>query len=115
MVFDRALDPLGNPSNSVFALAYLNSSFETGIRSPLDTAILQCSRPKDAESYGKRDEIPYDFERRRLSIVVEHESHRILISKGAPEGLFALSSNCDSGERVVGTASVATGDIAAGG
>jgi len=101
MVFDRALDPLGNPSTSVFALAYLNSSFETGIRSPLDTAILQCARPKDAESAEKCDEIPYDFERRRLSIVVERESHRILISKGAPEGLFALSSNCDSGGRVV--------------
>lgn len=101
MTFDRALDPFGNPSSSVFTLAYLNSSFETGIRSPLDTAILQCPRPKEAESYEKRDEIPYDFERRRLSIVVEHESYRLLISKGAPEGLFTLSSNCESNGRAV--------------
>jgi P-type Mg2+ transporter len=101
MAFDRALDPFGNPSNLVWTLAYLNSSFETGIRSPLDTAILQCSKPKEAESYEKRDEIPYDFERRRLSIVVEHESHRLLISKGAPEGLLALSVNCESDGRIV--------------
>jgi Mg2+-importing ATPase len=96
MAFDRALDPFGKPSSSVFTLAYLNSSFETGIRSPLDSAILECPKPSEAESYKKCDEIPYDFERRRLSIVVEHESHRLLISKGSPEGLFALSSNCES-------------------
>jgi len=101
MAFDRALDPFGNPSTSVFSLAYLNSSFETGIRSPLDAAILQCAKPQEAGSYEKRDEIPYDFERRRLSVVVEHDSHRLLISKGAPEGLFALSSNCVSNGRVV--------------
>ena len=101
MTFDHALDAFGNPSNSVLTLAYLNSSFETGIRSPLDTAILQCSKPKEAEGYEKRDEIPYDFERRRLSIVVERQSRRLLISKGAPEGLFALSVNCESDGQIV--------------
>jgi len=101
MTFDRALDPFGNPSNSVFTLAFLNSSFETGIRSPLDTAILQCPKPKQTESYEKRDEIPYDFERRRLSIVVEQHSCRLLISKGAPEGLLALSVNCEAHGHIV--------------
>jgi len=101
MTFDRALDPFGDPSVSVFTLAYLNSSFETGIRSPLDAAVLRCSKPKEVDSYEKRDEIPYDFERRRLSIVVEHQSKRLLISKGAPEGLLALSVNCEFDGRIV--------------
>jgi len=101
MTFDRTLDPFGNPSSSAFTFAYLNSSFETGIRSPLDTAILQGPKPKEMEGYEKRDEIPYDFERRRLSIVVERQSKRLLISKGAPEGLLALSVNCESEGRIV--------------
>lgn len=91
MTLDRSLDPFGNPSERVLTLARLNSKFETGIRSPLDIAILQGSEPEDAAGYEKRDEIPYDFERRRLSIVVERESKRLLITKGAPEGILALS------------------------
>ncbi len=71
MAMDRCLDPFGDPSPRVFTLAYLNSKFETGIRSPLDMAILQKPEPEEAKGYEKRDEIPYDFERRRLSIVVE--------------------------------------------
>ena len=91
MSLDRSLDPFGNPSRRALELAYLNSRFETGIRSPLDEVILHQSPPKMAD-YTKRDEIPFDFERRRLSVVVERESRRILITKGAPEGIFPLLS-----------------------
>ena len=90
MKLDRSLDPLGNSSQAAFNLAYLNSKFETGIRSPLDTAILQCPEPQETKGYEKRDEIPYDFERRRLSIVVERDGARLLITKGSPEGIFPL-------------------------
>ena len=45
-----------------------------------------------SSDYTKRDEIPFDFERRRLSVVVERQSQRILITKGAPEGIFPLLS-----------------------
>ncbi|HKN24846.1 MAG TPA: HAD-IC family P-type ATPase, partial [Candidatus Acidoferrum sp.] len=72
-------------------LAYLNSKFETGIRSPLDEVILHQPSPK-AEDFTKCDEIPFDFERRRLSVVVEQKSQRILITKGAPEGIIPLLS-----------------------
>jgi Mg2+-importing ATPase len=96
MSLDRSLDPVGNASHRVFALAYLNSQFETGIRSPLDMAILQSAEPEEAKGYEKRDEIPYDFERRRLSIVVERQSRRLLITKGAPEGIFARSVSYES-------------------
>ncbi|MGB7758313.1 MAG: magnesium-translocating P-type ATPase [Bryobacteraceae bacterium] len=101
MILDRPLDPFGNPSQRVLTLAYLNSKFETGIRSPLDMAILQSPEPAEAAGYEKRDEIPYDFERRRLSIVVERQSHRLLITKGAPEGILARSVSYESDGRTV--------------
>ena len=96
MNLDQSVDPFGRPSQRVLSLAYINSKLETGIRSPLDMAILQCSEPKEINSYEKRDEIPYDFERRRLSTVVECQSRRLLITKGAPEGILALSVNYES-------------------
>jgi P-type Mg2+ transporter len=91
MTLDRCLDPWGEPSTRVLTLARLNSRNETGIRSPLDDAILGTPQTNEENGYQKCDEIPYDFERRRLSVVLEHESKRLLITKGAPEGVLALS------------------------
>ncbi len=91
MSLDRSLTPFGNPSPRALELAYFNSKFETGIRSPLDDVILHQPPPK-TEDYTKCDEIPFDFERRRLSVVVERQSQRVLITKGAPEGIFPLLS-----------------------
>ncbi|HTR39075.1 MAG TPA: magnesium-translocating P-type ATPase [Bryobacteraceae bacterium] len=99
MSLDRSHDALGKPSERVLSLARLNSTFETGIRSPLDDAILKGAEPADMAGYEKRDEIPYDFDRRRLSIVVERESKRLLISKGAPEGILARSIAYESDGR----------------
>jgi P-type Mg2+ transporter len=89
MVLDRCLDPTGTSSACVQQLAYLNSAYETGIRSPLDEAIVKY-RQVDLAAYRKLDEIPFDFERRRLTIVVEHEGKRLLITKGAPESVIPL-------------------------
>src|ERR1019366_1562731 len=91
MSLDRSLDPFGGPSQRTLELARPNSKFETGIRSPLDEVILHQSPPK-TDDYSKCDEIPFDFERRRLSVVVERQSQRMLITKGAPEGIFPLLS-----------------------
>ncbi len=103
MTLDRCLDPLGAPSERGFLLACVNSACQTGIRSPLDVAILQRGlRPSNEtarhlqetalQQYRKIDEIPFDFERRRLSVVAERDGERLLITKGAPEGIFALAS-----------------------
>ena len=89
MVLESCLDPFGAAADRAFALAYLNSKFETGIRSPLDIAILQREDPGSA-GYTKQEEIPFDFERRRLSIVVDRAGERLLITKGSPEGIFPL-------------------------
>ena len=104
MALDQHVDPFGNPAERVFLLAYLNSLHETGVSNPLDkaikerhhsnpldTAVLQHDRP-DIHEYRKIDEIPFDFERRRVSIVVEHESARLLITKGAPESVLPVCS-----------------------
>jgi P-type Mg2+ transporter len=88
MTLDASLDPWGQPSQRVLALAGLNSRHQTGIRSPLDGAILAALPTAGDEGYRKCDEIPYDFERRRVSVVLAHEGGRLLITKGAPEGIL---------------------------
>jgi len=104
MSLASSVDYLGKPSDRPLGLAYLNSKFETGIRSPLDVAILALSR-SDADSYGKCDEIPFDFDRRRLSIVVEKKGDgiggRLLVTKGAPEGILDLSESFETDGKVI--------------
>jgi Mg2+-importing ATPase len=88
MVLHQQLDPLGRPTERIYLLAYLNSFHETGIKNPLDVAILNAGKA-DIQAYRKLDEIPFDFERRRLSVVVEKAGERLLVAKGAPEGVLA--------------------------
>jgi Mg2+-importing ATPase len=92
MTLEQTIDASGAPSDRVFALAYVNSRLETGIRSPLDAAVLK-HRELDVSGYRKIDELPFDFERRRLSIAVElsGSTERILITKGAPEPILERS------------------------
>ena len=83
-------------------LAYVNSSYETGLRSPLDEAILR-HRHLDLAGWRKVDEVPFDFERRRVSVLADApDGRRLLIVKGAPEELVALCDRyeCESGARV---------------
>ncbi|MGA9081755.1 MAG: magnesium-translocating P-type ATPase, partial [Pseudolabrys sp.] len=88
----------GADSERVLELAWLNSHFESGLRSPLDTAILEHGSSINA-GWTKIDEVPFDFERRRVSVLLEHEGRRILIVKGAPEDILKLSNRYElSGE-----------------
>jgi P-type Mg2+ transporter len=102
MSLAASVDFLGKPSERAIELGYINSKLETGIRSPLDAAILKLDRP-DSDGYVKCDEIPFDFERRRLSIVVEKKgsSGCLLITKGAPEGILDLSESYETDGHVV--------------
>ncbi|HEY7311458.1 MAG TPA: magnesium-translocating P-type ATPase [Gemmataceae bacterium] len=100
MTVARAVGPFGQDSPYVLRLARLNSYFETGIKSPLDAALLRDGR-HDAENYRKLDEVPFDFERRRLSVVIESASERWLITKGAAEAILAMCSTCASNETQV--------------
>jgi len=93
---DGALDASGTPSPEVMQLAFLNASFETGLANALDEAIVADASVRGItnDGYVKRDEIPYDFVRKRLSIVVEEKrSGRLqLITKGALENVIGA---CD--------------------
>jgi P-type Mg2+ transporter len=93
MALSNCFDPQGQPSKRVLLFAYLNSFYETGIKSPLDAAVLRYEQ-LDVSSYRKLGEIPFDFERRRLSVVVEQEQNGepLLICKGAPESVLSVCS-----------------------
>jgi len=91
MAFESSCDALGRAAGLPLFFGRLNSKFETGIRSPLDTAILATAEPEGSTVYTKLDEIPFDFERRRLSIVVENSGTRTLIVKGAPESIMTVA------------------------
>ncbi|HEY3275005.1 MAG TPA: magnesium-translocating P-type ATPase [Syntrophorhabdaceae bacterium] len=88
---ERHVNGLGMGSDRVLKLAYLNSFFETGIKSPLDDAILE-HREVDTGGWQKIDEVPFDFERRRISVLLEKDGARVLLVKGAPEDILRLST-----------------------
>jgi len=89
IVLDRHVDVQGKDDDNVLRLIYLNSYFQAGIKSPLDDAVLKHERPKIVE-YVKVDEIPFDFNRKRLSVVVQHGDEHLLITKGEAEGIFDI-------------------------
>lgn len=86
---ERHIDSLGRDSNRVLELAYLNSFFETGLKSPLDDAILE-HKEINTTGWRKIDEVPFDFERRRVSVLVDNGQKRMLVVKGAPEDILRL-------------------------
>jgi Mg2+-importing ATPase len=90
MRLDSSVDPHGRLSQRPLSLGWLNSHFQTGINNPLETAIL--SMRGDAATFNKVDEIPFDFERRRLSVALKNPDGLILITKGAPETVMDVCS-----------------------
>ena len=89
IVLDRHVDVHGLDDDSVLRLVYLNSFFQAGIKSPLDDAILKHEHPAIGE-YEKVDEIPFDFNRKRLSVVVRRGDDHLLVTKGEAESVFAV-------------------------
>ncbi len=86
----REVDISGQESSHVMQMAQLNAAFETGLKSPLDEAILAAGRI-DLSNWRKIDEVPFDFARRRVSILIEGEGGRLIVVKGAPEDVLGLS------------------------
>ncbi len=90
---DGALDVEGQPSGDVLRWAYLNAAFQTGLANPLDEAILAQSRP-DITGMDKLEEIPYDFTRKRLTVVIDSDPGTdlapMLITKGALDNVLAV-------------------------
>jgi Mg2+-importing ATPase len=84
VVLERHFDLNGVESEDVMRFAYLNSHFQTGLKNLLDKAILKHQHPS-IHKFEKVDEIPFDFSRKLMSVVVETAGAHVLISKGAPE------------------------------
>lgn len=102
MVLSAATDPLGQESDAVFRFALINAHFETGIDNPLDTAILAAAlqRATVSPDNPKVDEIPYDFLRKRLTIVVDlpQEEAHLVVTKGAFDTVLDCCDSVDTPE-----------------
>jgi Mg2+-importing ATPase len=92
----RHVDWQGAPSACVLENAWLNSRYESGIRTPLEDAIL-AHGGVDGRGWTKIDEVPFDFERRRLSVLLEKDGARRLAVKGAPADVMALCDRVEAG------------------
>jgi P-type Mg2+ transporter len=95
-----ALDVAGASSDKVLFHAYLNAFYETGFTNPIDEAI-RSHRKFDLTSYGKADEIPYDFLRKRLSILIAHDHTHLMVTKGALQNVVAVCSAAETGAGTV--------------
>ena len=101
----RHTDVFGEDSDTVLEYAYLNSYYQTGLKNLLDVAVLEHaevhSELEVATAFHKVDEIPFDFTRRRMSVVVaEHDEHHLLICKGAVEEILAICNRVQHGDAI---------------
>lgn len=101
VVLERHVDILGHTSEDVLHYAYLNSYFQTGLRNLIDRAVIEFAEDLDAEQNCRLvDELPFDFHRRRMSVVVDYEGDHVLICKGAVEEIYACCSSYQIGEEI---------------
>jgi P-type Mg2+ transporter len=91
-----AFDVEGAPNDKVLFHAYLNAFYETGFTNPIDEAIRSLCQ-FDLSGYRKQDEIPYDFLRKRLSILVSHDDTHLMVTKGALLNVLAVCSSVETG------------------
>ena len=92
VVLERYLDLSEQESREVLGYAYLNSSFQTGLKNVMDEAILRKDR-MSLDAFRKIDEVPFDFSRKMMSVVVDDGNQHVLISKGAPEEIIKRCSS----------------------
>jgi len=92
IVLERHVDVTNRESDDVLRYAYMNSYYQTGLRNLLDQAILSHKDLDVERGCRKVDEIPFDFSRRRMSVVVDYEGDHVLICKGAVEEVFNACS-----------------------
>jgi len=99
----RHTDVWGETSDDVLEYAYLNSYYQTGLKNLLDVAVLEHAEVRSelevATAFRLIDEIPFDFQRRRMSVVVaRHDAHHLLVCKGAVEEMLSVCTRVRHGE-----------------
>ncbi|MEI8292539.1 MAG: magnesium-translocating P-type ATPase [bacterium] len=93
IILEKHVDVTGRDSGDVLRYAYMNSYYQTGLRNLLDRAILAHTNLDVDRGCRKVDEIPFDFQRKRMSVVVDYEGDHVLICKGAVEDIFKVCSH----------------------
>ncbi len=78
----------GEKDENILALAKVNAHFQSGFKNPIDISLLDFSKAIDIASYKKIDEIPFDFDRKRVSAIVEKDKQVLLITKGAAKNIL---------------------------
>ena len=106
IVLMRHLDVNGKENEHVLNLAYLNSYFQTGLKNLMDTAVIakkeELKSTEEKDTYHKIDEIPFDFDRRRMSVIVSDKDGKdFLICKGAVEEILSISTNVEENGKVI--------------
>ncbi len=99
------LDVEGHSSEKILLHAYLNAFYQTGFTNPIDEAI-RTHRPFDLSRYQKLDEVPYDFIRKRLSILVSDQKQHLMVMKGALTNVLAVCSSAETSAGAVDIAAV---------
>lgn len=88
VILEKHVDVTNRDSDDVLRYAYMNSYYQTGLRNLLDRSILSHSDLDVERNCRKVDEIPFDFQRKRMSVVVDYEGDHVLICKGAVEDIY---------------------------
>lgn len=105
VILEQYCDVVRSEDDGVLELAFLNSHFQTGLRNVLDRAVLEHIELKhqlNVHSYAKVDEIPFDFNRRMMSVVVRMPDGAVrLIAKGAPESIFPRCTQFELGGKLL--------------
>jgi len=105
VILERHVDIAGNDDERVLDFAYLNSHYQSGLKNLLDIAVLEHAevhkKLHEVSVYRKIDEIPFDFQRRRMSVIVEKDqSSYLLICKGAAEEILNICDRFQQGDQV---------------
>jgi Mg2+-importing ATPase len=93
VILEKHVDITGNESREVLQYAYLNSFYQTGLRNLIDRAILSHIELNVEGKCSLVDELPFDFQRRRMSVIVEYEGDHVLICKGAVEEIYSVCTH----------------------
>jgi len=105
IVLEKYLDIYGNEDIKVLEKVFLNSYLQTGLKSNIDEAVIKRGLENNvlefAQKYARVDEIPFDFSRRRLSIIVKNEEELEIITKGAVEEILSICKNVKKDENIL--------------
>jgi Mg2+-importing ATPase len=93
VVLEKHVNITGGESLEVLQYAYLNSFYQTGLRNLIDRAVLSNIELNVEGKCSLVDELPFDFQRRRMSVIVEYEGHHVLICKGAVEEIYSVCTH----------------------